>query len=268
MLTTLRAAGLLPLACLLGCAAATSTTTTPITPPGPIDTSSPTGYWQFQTADSVPPGAVILSGVFQTQGSQVTGIFGPGPGCSPPVTDFTGAIDSSGNLDLTAPFAEAQLQFANSNTTASGTLSGGGDLCQVVEKGPVTGTQIAAAPSTSLTGTFAGSIIPATTTSEFGSSPVTVSIALTQSHTANSSGQFPLTGTLTYTNGPCSTTTSLSGLLSGLWITLSSTGQSAITLTAATNPAASQVVAGQIAFTPTPCSTGASATYIGSLNRQ
>jgi hypothetical protein len=269
MLPTPRIVGLFPLACLLGCAASSSMTA-PTTPPsGPL-TSAPTGYWQFQTSNSVPPGAVALSGAFQTQGSQVTGIFGPGPGCSPPVTDFTGTIDSAGNLALNAPFAEAQLQFANSDTAASGTLGGGGDLCQVVGKGPVTGTQIAIAPTASLTGTFAGAITPAITTSEFGSSVGTASIVLTQSTTPNSGGQFPLSGTISFTSGACSTTTSLTGLLSGLWITLASpAGQSAVTITAATNPAASQLVAGQITITPTPCTTTSSpATYLGSLARQ
>lgn len=270
MLPTPRIAGLLPLACLLGCAASSSMTAPTTPPPGPINTSGPTGYWQFQTSSSVPPGAVILSGVFQTQASQVTGIFGPGPGCSPPVTDFTGTVDSSGNLALTAPFAKAQLQFADSDTTASGTLGGGGDICQILTEGPVTGTQIATAPSVSLTGTFAGSITPATTTSQFGSPTGTASITLTQSTTANSSGQFPLTGTLTYTSGGCSTTTSVSGLLSGLWITFaSSTGPSSVSLAAATNPTASQIVAGQITFTPPPCSTApGSVTYLGTLTRQ
>jgi hypothetical protein len=59
--------------------------------------------------------------------------------------------------------------------------------------------------------------------------------------------------------------------LSGLWITLASTsGPNAITLTAAANPAASQLTAGQILFTPSPCSTTASTStsYIGTLTRQ
>ncbi|MGD0797591.1 MAG: hypothetical protein ABR910_07690 [Acidobacteriaceae bacterium] len=172
---------------------------------------------------------------------------------------------------LTAPFAEAKLRFSNADTTASGVLNGGGDLCQVVGGGPVTGTQVAAAPSASLTGTFAGSVYPSPAGSGSGPETVgTVSIVLTQSTTPNSAGQFPLAGTFTYTSGACSATTSLTGLLSGLWITLASaTGPSSGSLTAATNPAVSLIDAGQITFTPPPCSTASgSVTSLGILTRQ
>jgi LysM repeat protein len=56
--------------------------------------------------------------------------------------------------------------------------------------------------------------------------------------------------------------------LNGLWITLASTTGQSVSLIAAANPAASQITAGQVLFTPGPCSTGTSATYIGALNRQ
>jgi hypothetical protein len=267
----LRTIGLFfPVACLLGCAPGTSAPSSP-SPTIP----ALTGYWQFTTSESTPPGAVILSGALQAQGSQVTGIFGPGLACSPPINNLTGTFDSStDNLTLAGFFAQAQLSLAASGSAGSGTAGGGGYLCQVVWAGPVTATKVATTASTSLTGIFAGAITPAIPVSGSPLTTANTSLALSQSAAPNSSGQYPLTGTLTFTGGSCSSTTSLTGTLDGVWITLASaanlpSGQSSVSITAASNPTASQLLAGTILFAPNPCSTiSSSATYSGTLLRQ
>ena len=256
----------LPLACLLGC-------TLPYTPPASTSTTL-TGYWQFVDNSSFPPGAVYLSGAFQSQSSQVSGIFTGGIPCSPQVHNFTGTLEPSGTLDLTAPFAGAQLQVSTDLTSATGTVGGGGDLCQVVGGGQVTGTQIATTPSASLTGTYAGSVQESTSNLALPIGIASVSLALTQPPTLNPGIQSPLTGSLTFTSTGCTSTIPLTGTLNGFWITLASAPVSgstpAVSIIAVPNPAASQLLAGTIVYTPSPCSAvnSSSTTYQGVLTRQ
>ncbi len=257
---------LLPLACLLGCGLPYTIPTSANSPSTPLS-----GYWQFQTGNSVPPGAVLFSGAFLSQDSRVLGIFSGGIPCSPSVHFFTGAIDSSGNLTLAAPFAGAQLQLSPDFTSATGTVGGGGDLCQIAMEATVTGSQIATVPGVPLTGTFAGSVAEGTGLS---GGPPSVSLVLTQSSTPLTGGLLPLIGTLTFTNGSCIVQAPLTGTLNGFWINLASfpaTGTTpAVGIVAATNPDASQILAGNIGFLSNPCSSGSSSidTYLGTLTRQ
>ena len=267
MLSRMRAAVLLlPVACLTSCVPGTSITSGTTTPAAGLD-----GYWQLQNPQSIPAGAIVYQGALQSQGTQVTGIFSSPMGCSPPVVDLTGTLSSSGNLTLAGLSASAQLQVASSDTSATGTAGGGGYLCLAVWAGPVTATRIATAPSASLTGTFTGSVVPADAVSPISS----VSVALTESTTPTSTGQISLTGTLTFTGAGCTSAIPVNGTLSGVQVTLASTpnpvtGLSAVTVTAAANPAASQILAGTILFTPSPCSTisTSSSTYTSVLTRQ
>jgi hypothetical protein len=258
---------LLPLACLLGC-------TLPYAPPASTSTTL-TGYWQFVDNGSYPPGAVFLSGAFQSQGSQVSGIFTGGIPCSPQIHNFTGTLEPSGTLDLTAPFAGAQLQVSSDLTSATGSAGGGGELClAMMEASSITGTQIATAPSASLTGTFAGSVAESASNLALPIGTASVSLALTQPPTLNPGIQSLLTGTLTFTSSGCASTIPVSGTLNGFWINLASAPVSgstpAVSIIAVTNPAASQLLAGNIVYTPSPCSTAnsSSTTYQGVLTRQ
>jgi hypothetical protein len=235
-----------------------------ITPP---TTSNLTGNWQIQggTAITSPPTGFYIVGALQSQGSQASGTFTGLIPCTPPVINVTGSVDSMGNLNLTGGFVEVQLLVpANPNSLATGTLGGGGYLCQVVGGGPAVGVEIAP-----LTGTFAGAVTSNGANGNF-------SMTITQSATSNASGQFPLTGTVTFSNGVCaeSILSTMSGTVSGVGMTLATgsipvTGQNYVSVVASTNPAATQLTATSIVFQPSPCSNGSSSsTFTGTLTRQ
>jgi len=234
-----------------------------------------TGNWQIQVGPAItsPPTVVSLAGAMQNQGSQVTGTFYTSSVCSAPeVVNYTGMVDSMGNLTLTTPGVNVQLLVPTSATAlATGMISAGplpndGPVCALLlGPSPAVGAQIS-----SLTGTFTGAVatgVPVSTG--------TVSAMLTQSATPNASGQFPLAGTITFTSGSCMTTTPVAGTISGLGLTLATSMTTpppaqTVSVAAYTNPATSQVTATSILFTPSPCSTSASSssTYTGTLARQ
>ena len=267
---------------LTGCSViASSGSTTPSTTPY-IPTGL-SGNWQIQSGTSLTPTPtptsktpVFLTGALQVQGSQVTGTFNTVALCTTqPVFNYTGTFDSStGALTLaTTPLANVvSLQLAvptNPTTVAVGTIGIAGEICALVlGPGPAVGVEIA-----SVTGTFAGTVTASSSASPISSG--TVSLTLAQSAAPNSSSQFPLAGTLTFTSGSCSNTTPVSGSISGLGLTLSSSstpvpGQDNVTLAGATNPTASQLSATGIVFSPSLCSTPASSstTFTGTLTRQ
>jgi hypothetical protein len=251
---------------LAGCSPATSPST-------PMATPNLSGNWQIQSGSSVttPIPAGYLQGALQTQGSQVTGTLFTGSVCNlPEVLSYTGSVDSMGNLTLTSPGVSVQLLVpTNPETVATGTLNagalpGGRAVCNTIEGlTPAVGVQIAP-----LTGTFSGPITAS-------SSSATVSVALTQSTTPNTQGQFPLTGTLTFT-GACASVIPISGTVAGTAVVLQETLSPTspppslnVGILANTNPAASQIVPSAITFSPTPCSTaGGTTTYTGTLTRQ
>jgi hypothetical protein len=255
-------AALLITTALTGCSVMNSSTTT--------STPNLTGYWEFQNPQSIPVGAIMLQGALQSQGSQVTGILNSSMGCTPPIIDMSGTIDPTGNLTLTGLSASAQLTVPASATSMTGTAGGGGYLCNAVWAGPVTAVKIASTPSAPLTGTFAGSIIPANATTPMAS----LSLALTQSSTPNATGEYSLTATLTYTSGTCSATFPVVGTLTGFLAELATaTGNpqaDSVSVVAATNPTASQLSSASFLFFPSPCSTIASSSsaYTGILTRQ
>jgi hypothetical protein len=214
--------------------------------------------WQIEAGTSITaPPAGVLTGALQTQGSQVTGVFSGTPLCgTPQVMSFAGTIDSSGNLTLapTPPYFYVQLAVpANPTTVSTGTMSMIGQFCALATApGPAVGVEIA-----SLTGTFAG---PVTSSSASGN----LSLMLTQSATPNGSGQFPLTGTLTFSNGACveNGLASLAGTVSGIGLTLDAQN---ISVAASTNPAATQLTATSITLPPGSCASGV---FSGTLARQ
>jgi hypothetical protein len=235
---------------LVGCSVQTNSAST--------STLGPAENWQIElgTSITVPP-AGVLTGALQTQGSQVTGVFSGTPLCgTPQVMNFAGTIDSAGNLTLapTPPYFYVQLAVPeNPTTVATGTMSMAGQICALATApAPAVGVEIAP-----LTGTFAG---PVSSNGATGN----VSLTLTQSDTPNSSAQFPLTGTLTFSKGVCieSTLASLAGTVSGVGLTLTSQNTS---VAASTNPAATQLSVTSIVLPPSSCASG---TFTGTLVRQ
>lgn len=242
-------------------------------------TSDLSGNWQIQQGSQItwPTKGVSLVGALQSQGSQLTGTFYTDSVCSAPaVVNYTGSVDSMGNLNLATLGVSVQLllptappTFATGTVTA-GALPGVGPVCNaILGNAPAVGAQIA-----SLTGTFTGAVdaspnLPLPTG--------TVTATLTQSATPNASGQFPLTGTVTFTSGACSVSTPVSGAVGGLGVTLATSvvpanpvSAESVSLSASTNLAASQLATTGILFTPSPCSTSpsSSTTYNGTLTRQ
>jgi hypothetical protein len=228
------------------------------------------GNWQIQIGNAItsPPQSLYMLGAIQTQGSQVTGIFSDFGACLPPISTLTGTIDSSGNLTLDSGFLVTKLQVpANPQTTpAIGTLTGGGYLCQALLSGSAIGMQIAP-----LTGTYTGTVVAANS-----NPPSTTGIAtlvLTQSATANATGQFPLTGTLQFASPLCTNTVAVTGTISGTGYTLASTP-------AGTPPVSNATVSGfdsqggatlpatSLSFAAGPCNIGGAAFYAGTLTRQ
>jgi hypothetical protein len=119
----------------------------------------------------------------------------------------TGTLDASNNLTLTLPISNGTATItsalgANPQTLADGSFQIVGGSCAIA---PNTMTIAQYAP---LTGTYSGTFNVATlNVTGSGNVPlpntnVTVTAVLTQSTTANSSGQYPLTGTINVT-GAC-----------------------------------------------------------------
>jgi hypothetical protein len=191
-----------------------------------------TGNWQIQagTAITSPPIAAYLVGALQDNGGQLTGTFSTAQvsTVSPVVEGYSGtynATTASIVLNSTPPLPNEQITAAlavpsDPTTLSTGTLQfqcgpcNSGQLFSVVavEIAPLNGTY---------TGTLSGTL---TTASPVTSTPIsgTASVTFTQSTTPNSSGQFPLTGAVTFPSSSGIGTTTLPGLVSGITIELSS----------------------------------------------
>jgi len=245
---------LLPLACLLGCSL-------PYTPP-PL--SSNWANWQIQagTAITSPPTAPYLVGALQGANSALTGTFNmqqAGSGVTPQVVNFTGTYDpTTGNLALTgSPVAGMGIGVmlsvpADPTDVATGTLLFQCGVCANGLSLPAAGVQIAP-----LNGTYSGTVtgcLGSGNTDDCVGITGTASLVLTQSSTPNASGQFPLTGTITFPSSSNLGTITLSGTVAGEGITLTNPCPCAvsgpmISLTASTNPAATQITISNLNYT-------------------
>lgn len=248
---------LLPLACLLGC-------TLPYTP------SPLTGNWQIQsgTAITSPPTGLYFVGVLQVQGTQATGVFSTPspPGTGTRVLSFTGGFNpTTGNIGLiTNGFDIGFTEPAIPNTITTVGVTGGcvgspPPACLAIFEVPSVGAQIAP-----LNGTYAGTLTDSASPSMSGTGTLT----LTQSATPNASGQFPLIGTITFPSSTEFGTLPLSGTVSGEGITLYDPTPGivpVVSLTASTNPAATQITVSNLAFAVTASDI---VTFTGTLTRQ
>jgi hypothetical protein len=257
------------LAALLGC-------TLPTTPPASTTTPLSGNWtnWQIQSGAAItsPPTGLYFTGAVQVQGTQSSAVFtsagltGAGPAT---VLNFLGTFNSStGDVSLlpaTTNSAAYGIGFTqpSTNTVIPVGIVGGcvyplnyqGVECLALSSlSPAVGVQIAPLNGT-YTGTLSGTL---NTYSPFTSTPITgtTSVTFTQSATPNASGQFALTGTITFPSSSGMSPVTLPGLISGIPIWLNNepcvvpfseyavcniSSQTGSTLNAYTNPTATQI---------------------------
>jgi hypothetical protein len=261
---------LLPLACLLGCSLPYTPSTTP---------AGTWSNWQIQAGTAITPSptGLYFTGAVQVQGTQSSAVFtsagltGAGPAT---VLNFMGTYNSStgdvGLLPATTNSAAYGIGFTqpSTNTVISvGIVSGcvyplnyqGVECLALISLSPAVGVEIAP-----LNGTFTGTLTDSASPSMSGTGTLT----LTQSTTPNSSGQFPLTGTITFPSSTEFGTLPLSGSVNGEGITLYDPTPGivpVVSLTASTNPAATQITVSNLSFAVTASDI---ATYTGTLTLQ
>jgi hypothetical protein len=210
--------------------------------------------WQIQAGSSItyPPTGAYLLGVVQTEGSQITGTFtNNNLACSPPSSTYIGSTDTSGELTLKAPFDSATLPAPSAPySMTTGTLSGGGYLCNATTSGPAVGIEIPP-----LNGTYTGTLVASAAASG------TATLTVAQDSTPNAFGQFLVTGTLQFSSSGCTSTSDLTGTISGTVITLNGSN---LTLTSYDTHTGSLLLA-ILTFTTSGCST---APYTGPLTLQ
>ena len=277
MKSGLRFALLIPLATLLGCTLpSTPTTGTPPAPTGDWDN------WQIQagTAITSPPTGLYFVGAVQTQASQSAAVFAtPGTGQPTPTTlnivlGFLGTYNSStGDVALYpattgSPAYGIGFTAPSTNTAIPVTIVGGcvyplsytGVEClALIAIDPAVGVEIAP-----LNGTYVGTLTDSASPGLSG----TATLILTQASAPNSSGQFPLSGTITFPSNSGLGTAPLAGTVLGEAISLSDPSAApnspSIAFIASTNPAATQITVTSLTYV----GSGTSATFIGTLTRQ
>jgi hypothetical protein len=272
MKSGLRYALLLPAAVLIGCAL-------PSTPSTGTPLNGNWTNWQIQagTAITSPPAGLYFTGAVQVQGTQSSAVFtsagltGAGPAT---VLNFLGTYDSStgdvGLLPATTNSAAYGIGFTQPSTNTAipvGIVSGcvyplnyqGVECLALISLSPAVGVQIAP-----LNGTYVGTLTDSSSLTLSG----TAALVLTQATTPNSSGQFPLSGTITFPAGSAFGTAPLAGTVLGEAIALSDPSAApnspSITFTASTNPTATQITVTTLTYS----GSGTSATFTGVLTRQ
>ena len=265
-----RLALLLPAAVLIGCTVPSATSTSP---------AGAWQNWQIQagTAITSPPTELYFTGAVQTQGTQSTAVFTTGglAGTGPvTVSSFLGTYNSSTGAVELQPATTTSAAYAISYTAPStnavipvnvtgGCVApfGGGAVCNAIFSVPSVGVEIA-----SLTGTYTGTLTDSSAPTLSG--PAT--LVLTQTTTPNSSGQFPLSGTITFPAGSTFGTAPLGGTVSGEGITLSDSSAApnspTVNVSASASPDGSQITVTNLLYSN--FGPGAVFIYTGTLTRQ
>lgn len=212
--------------------------------PTSYSTQDLTGDWTMAISDPPVPLPQIgsLAGALAGKGHSITGTFrAPAATCVSPTFDinFTGQQTSDGKLTLTSTnLPNNTLTITGPVTAASGynqfigsmTIAGGGSCS-------ATNTALLGAEVPNISGTYTGSLTSVT------GGTASVTATLTEG-SANSDGQFPLTGTVNVAGATCSNAYSATGLISAETITA--------TLTSTTGPAATVNVFSNVSLAPGP----------------
>jgi hypothetical protein len=268
-------ASLISLVALLGCTLPSAPTST--APPQ----LGPSTNWQIQagTAITSPPTGLYFTGAVQVEGTQSSAVFtsagltGAGPAT---VLNFLGTYNSSagdvGLLPATTNSAAYGIGFtvpATNTVIPVSIFSGcvyplnyqGVECLALTSLSPAVGVQIAP-----LNGTYVGTLTAANSPSLSG----TATLILTQAATPNSSGQFPLSGTITFPSGSGFGTAQLGGTVAGEGIALSDSSSApnspTVNVTAAATPDGSQITVTNLLYSN--FGPGAVFIYTGTLVRQ
>ncbi len=203
------------------------TPTTPTVPTSPVPpTGNLSGNWGAYTIyNYVTPTVTGLAGSLQFTNGSVTGTlnlsfgFATGAACQSYnvyTVPVTGTLDASNNLTLTFPLVGGTGTVtatlgSNPQTLADGSLQIiGTSLCAMAAT-PITIAQYAP-----ITGTYTGTFnSPSLGNMPMLGTDIGVTAVLTQSTTPNSSGQFPITGTLNVTGSCTGTVTLAPGTVTG-----------------------------------------------------
>ena len=252
-----------------------------------------TGNWELATQISVtgniPTAGLLLLGSLSSQGSNISGTFRLAnlpftASCGTPlqqVVNVSGSVDSSRNVTLTSTaFSGAVLTVkllvppnplptVTTLTTANGTVAVTGGTC------PLASTSVFGFQTPSVTGSFTG---PLTASTYLAAPPIptgNVSLALTQSATPQSDGQFPVTGALSFSGGGCTSSMALSGTVSGPGLTLASAPiglfpTSTVNFLAVVNPATGDLLVLSLTYGLGPCNAGITSfsQFTGNLTKQ
>ncbi len=245
-----------------------------------------TGNWQIQsdvTSNIVPPPGVVLFGALQSTGGQVTGTFRFSNLAQPTtcgldqVVTVAGSVNSNNNVTLSSSAmpngttVKVLLAIIGSQQpfAGTGTIEVDGSTCTFPSTGAI-GEQIQNAA-----GTFTGTLTPGTLTTPKTGPSAAVSLAITESASPQSDGEFPISGPFNYTIGSCTGSAALTGTVSGVGVILSATSGTYanpqnLTFIGTSNPTATTITAGLLVFAPAPCSSDptSESTYTGTLSRQ
>lgn len=228
-------------------------------------TESLTGNWYFTTLypGNIPQN-IIYAGALNQQGTSVAAVL-QNSCFSPLAIDLSGTEDASGNLALTS------TNLPNNVVTIKGTVSTSGG---VIQNSNYAFTVTGSAPCAPLSASLTGSQIPSFTGNFAGSlsstlgATATFAAALTQG-SANTVGEFPLTGTVTVSSSACSVTFPVNIAFAGAGFTTNLTSSSGPTstsvFTAGPVTSSSPIVLANINIAITGCNAG---TFTGSLNKQ
>jgi hypothetical protein len=256
----LRLVLLLPAVALIGCALPSNSTS------GAALYGTWTN-WQIQQGSAItsPPNTYpSFTGALLVQGTTASGTFTilDSATTTTPGVAFSGPVNSSGvYISLSNAVGGYQLPFSMPLTPSVTVPVDVMDWCGLCNTGrSLPSVEVEIPP---LTGTYVGTLNDGTP-----SMSGTATLVLTQSTTPNSSGQFPLSGTITFPSGSGFGTAPLAGSVAGEGIALSDPSAApnspSIDFTASANPTATQIAVTSLTYS----GSGASATFTGTLTRQ
>ncbi len=266
MKTVLRCALLLPAAMLIGCTVSPSSSSDTTVPLPSGDWTN----WQIQAGAAMtsPPDTYpSFLGAIQIQGTQASGIFSTveSTGTSAAL-DYSGTYASStGDIALVTHGFEFDFTQPGSPYTVVPVAVTGGCVgspppaCLAITSSPSVGVEIAP-----LNGTYSGTLTDSVDPSFSG----TATLTLTQSATPNAGGSFSLGGKLTFPVSSGFGTYPISGTISGEGVTLYDPTPGivpVVSLTASTNPVATQITVSNLAFAVTASDI---VTFTGTLSSQ